>query len=87
MAHARIYGRRSDDDQSTHSPAAQMRQCRQWCERENHEIVGEYFDDDLSGRRVDRPGLQQMISDARNDPGSIVVCISSIGSAVTRSML
>jgi site-specific DNA recombinase len=73
MARARIYGRRSDDDQSTYSPDAQRRQCRVWCAQHGHEVVGEFFDDDMSGRRADRPGLQQMVTEAKADPGSIVV--------------
>jgi DNA invertase Pin-like site-specific DNA recombinase len=73
MARARIYGRRSDDDQSTFSPDAQKRQCRAWRAANGHEVVGEFFDDDMSGRRADRPKLQRMIAEATADPGSIVV--------------
>jgi site-specific DNA recombinase len=73
MARARIYGRRSDDDQSTFSPDAQQRQCRTWCAQQGHDVVGVYFDDDMSGRRADRPELQRMIAEAKADPSSIVV--------------
>ncbi len=74
MAHARIYIRRSDDDQSTYSPEAQARECRRWCAEHDHEVIEPpYVDDDLSGRREDRPRFQQLLSDAKADPGSLIV--------------
>ncbi len=73
MARARIYIRRSDDDQSTWSPEAQEREDRQWCASRGHEIAGVYIDDDLSGKREDRTQFQQLLADAKADPGSILV--------------
>lgn len=74
MARARIYIRRSNEDQSAFSPEAQCRQCRQWCATNGHEVVEPlYVDDDISGMREDRPQLQRLIADARTDPGSLVV--------------
>jgi len=74
MARARIYIRRSDDDQSAYSPEAQERQCRQWCVDNGHAVVEPlYIDDDLSGRRENRPRFQQLLRDAKGDPGSIVL--------------
>jgi DNA invertase Pin-like site-specific DNA recombinase len=73
MARARIYIRRSDDDQSTYSPEAQERQNCMYCELHNHEVVGIYIDDDLSGTKESRAEFQRLLADARNDPGSIVV--------------
>src|SRR6266540_531656 len=73
MARARIYIRRSDDDQSTWSPEAQEREDRRWCADNGHEIAGVYIDDDLSGKREDRTRFQQLLTDAKADPGSIVV--------------
>ena len=73
MARARIYIRRSDDDQSAWSPQAQERQGRQWCEQNGHEVVDVYVDDDLSSRRADRPDFERLQRDAIADPGSLVV--------------
>src|SRR6266542_5476952 len=73
MARARIYIRRSDDDQSTYSPEAQERQNCMYCELHNHEVVEVYIDDDLSGTKETRAEFQRLLADARNDPGSIVV--------------
>lgn len=74
MARARIYIRRSDDDQSAFSPEAQERQCRLWCAAQGHEVVEPlYIDDDMSGRREDRPRFQQLLADAKADRGSLIV--------------
>jgi site-specific DNA recombinase len=74
MARARLYIRRSDEDQSAWSPEAQEDDERRWCEDQGHEVIEPpYIDDDLSGKREDRPGLQQMLADAKADPGSIIV--------------
>ena len=47
MASARIYIRRSDDEQSGFSPAAQEREARRWCTDNGREVVAVYTDDDL----------------------------------------
>lgn len=73
MARARIYIRRSDEDQSTYSPEAQERQDRLYCELHGHQIIGVYFDDDLSGTRESRDAFQRLVRDACADRGSIVV--------------
>lgn len=69
----RGYGRRSDDDQSAYSPPAQERACKDWARANGHEWKGWFFDDDLSGKREDRPELQKLLRAAQADPGSIVV--------------
>lgn len=73
MARARIYIRRSDDDQSGFSPAAQERECRAWCAANDHTVAAIYADDDLSGRKEDRAQFQRMLTDAKADPGSLIV--------------
>jgi DNA invertase Pin-like site-specific DNA recombinase len=73
MARARIYIRRSDDDQSTWSPEAQEREDRRWCGDHGHEVIELYIDDDLSGKREDRPRFQQLLADAKADRGSLVI--------------
>ena len=69
----RGYGRRSDDDQSAYSPPAQARACEAWARAGGHEWKGWYFDDDLSGKREDRPQLLELLRVAQADPGSIVI--------------
>lgn len=61
----RGYGRRSDDDQSAYSPPAQERACKDWTRANGHEWKGWFFDDDLSGKREDRPELQKLLRTAR----------------------
>lgn len=73
MANARIYIRRSDNEQSGFSPAAQEREARRWCEDNGHTIAGIYIDDDLSGKREDRSEFQRLLTEAKADRGSIVV--------------
>jgi site-specific DNA recombinase len=73
MARARIYIRRSDDDQSGYSPEAQDRESRRWCEQHTHEVIEVYTDDDLSGGKEARASFQRMLRDAKADPGSVVV--------------
>src|SRR5690349_23845445 len=74
MAPARIYIRRSEDDQSGYSPEAQDRESRRWCDDHGHELVAEpYTDDDLSGGRENRTNFQRLLTNAKADPGSIIV--------------
>lgn len=73
MARARIYIRRSDEDQSALSPEAQDREGRRWCTQHEHEVVEVYKDDDLSGGKEDRTNFQRLLADAKADPGSIIV--------------
>src|SRR5262245_17571930 len=73
MARVRLYIRRSDDDQSAWSAQAQERQGRDWCAMHDHEVVDIYVDDDLSGKRADRPDFERLLHDAYADPGSIVL--------------
>ena len=73
MADARGYGRRSDDDQSTFSPAAQQRAVEAWCQANGHTLVAWYFDDDLSGKKEDRDNFQLLLNDACAHPGSLVI--------------
>jgi len=73
MTRARIYIRRSDDDQSAYSPEAQDRRLRDHCAARGHTIVEAYLDDDTSGKLELRGNLQRMLKDAAADPGSVVV--------------
>ena len=55
-----IYGRLSnDDDQEMNSLTNQMEIGRSYAHRKGYRIVGESFDDNISGMRFDRRGLNQ----------------------------
>ena len=44
-----------------------------YCELHGHEVVKLYTDDDLSGTRENRVRFQELLIDAKGDPGSLVV--------------
>lgn len=69
----RGYGRTSTDDQSGFSLPAQKRACEEWAKANGHTWAGWFYDDDLSGKREDRPKFQALINAAKDDPGSIVI--------------
>lgn len=73
MPHARLYIRRSDDDQSSYSPEAQERAGRAYCESRGYTLIATYVDDDLSGKLEHRDNLQRLLRDAKADRGSIVI--------------
>lgn len=55
-----IYGRLSnDDDREMDSLSNQMEISRSYAQRKGHQIIGESFDDNVSGMRFDRRGLNQ----------------------------
>ena|GEM_PF-372284 len=60
-----IYRRRSREDQSSYSPAAQERIGRAACESHQLLVVESYLDDDYSGTNGQRPAFEQMLEDAR----------------------
>jgi DNA invertase Pin-like site-specific DNA recombinase len=70
-----LYIRVSTDRQAEegHSPASQLSDMKAYCRRRNWEVVAVYRDEGLSGRLSSRPGLQQMLADARGGKFDIVV--------------
>ena len=68
-----IYARYSSDSQRETSIEDQLRECRQWAEAHEFQIVGEYCDYAISGRTDDRPQFQKMISDAEKGMFSAVI--------------
>src|SRR5690242_3030359 len=68
-----IYTRRSRDDQSSYSPAAQERIARAACETLGLRVAALYLDDDYSGTNDARPGFAQMLGDARAGRIKVVV--------------
>ena len=59
-----IYARYSSDSQREESIEGQLRECREYAERNNMTIVGTYIDRALSAKTADRPEFQHMIKDS-----------------------
>ena len=64
MERAVIYARYSSHNQREESIDAQLRECRQYAERNGFEIVGEYCDRAVTGRTENRDSLNRMIREA-----------------------
>ena len=62
---ALCYYRYSSDAQRDCSIEQQQKEAHKFCEAHGLHIVGEYADRAISGTRIDRPALQQMLDDAR----------------------
>ena len=59
-----IYARFSSHSQTEQSIEGQLRVCKEFAQRNNLEIIGEYIDRALTGTNDNRPQFQQMIEDA-----------------------
>lgn len=59
-----LYARYSSDKQREASIDDQLRECRQFCDREGIEVVRAYTDYALSGKTDQRPQFRQMIANA-----------------------
>lgn len=59
------YTRYSSDNQNEDSIEAQLREIKKYCKDNAVTLVHEYIDEEKSGKYDDRPGFQQMISDAK----------------------
>ena len=58
-----LYARLSrDDDQEMNSLDNQRQLIREYAEKNGHEIVGESFDDNISGMHFNRPGIEEITS-------------------------
>ena len=62
-----IYARYSSDSQREESIEGQLRECREYAERNNMTIVGTYIDRALSAKTADRPEFQRMIKDSAKE--------------------
>ena len=51
----------------------QLRECREYAERNNMAIVGTYIDRALSAKTADRPEFQRMIKDSAKELFKIVL--------------
>ena len=68
-----IYARYSSDSQREESIEGQLRECREYAERNNMTIVGTYIDRALSAKTADRPVFQRMIKDSSKELFEIVL--------------
>ena len=68
-----IYARYSSDSQREESIEGQIRECREYAERNNMTIVGTYIDRALSAKTADRPEFQRMIKDSAKELFEIVL--------------
>ena len=59
-----IYARYSSHSQTEQSIEGQLAVCREYAQRNNYTIVGEYIDRALSGTNDKRPQFQKMIEDS-----------------------
>jgi DNA invertase Pin-like site-specific DNA recombinase len=56
-----IYARYSSTEQREESVEGQIRECKEYAERHNIQIVATYIDRVLSAKTDDRPQFQKMI--------------------------
>ena len=68
-----IYARYSSDNQREESIDGQLRECRDFAEYNDIEIVGTYIDRALSARTDDRPEFQRMIQDSYRAAFDIII--------------
>ena len=68
-----IYDRYSSDSQREESIEGQLRECREYAERNNMTIVGTYIDRALSAKTADRPEFQHMIKDSAKELFEVVL--------------
>ena len=59
-----IYARYSSYSQTEQSIEGQLKVCREYAERNNYTIIGEYIDRALTGTNDNRPQFKKMISDS-----------------------
>lgn len=60
-----VYPRISKDEQSKYSINEQIQLCKEYLEREGHEMIEVYIDDGYSAKNMKRPALQRMLSDIK----------------------
>lgn len=73
MLRAAIYARYSSDNQREESIEAQIRACREYCQKNGYEVVKIYTDEAKSATTDDRPAFLEMIRDSEQGFFDIVV--------------
>lgn len=73
MTVAVVYARYSSSNQREESIAGQLRECRQYAERNGMVVIHEYTDSALTGTSDKRPSFQQMIRDSEKKAFQVVI--------------
>ena len=68
-----IYARYSSDNQREESIEGQLRECKQYAEYNEIEIVGSYIDRALTAKTDNRPNFQQMIKDSAKGLFDVII--------------
>lgn len=68
-----IYARYSSDNQREESIEGQLRECKEYAERNNIMILGTYIDRALSAKTDNRPEFQHMIKDSAKGLSDVVL--------------
>ena len=68
-----IYARYSSDNQREESIEGQLRECKEYAEKNDIQIIGTYTDRALSAKTDNRPDFQKMIKDSADKKFDIVL--------------
>ena len=68
-----IYARYSSDNQREESIEGQLRECKEYAERNDITILGTYIDRALSAKTDNRPEFQHMIKDSAKGLFDVVI--------------
>ena len=66
-----IYARYSSDSQREASIEGQLRDCKDYAEKNGITVVGTYIDRAYSAKTDDRPDFQRMIKDSAKNPSKV----------------
>lgn len=68
-----IYARYSSNNQREESIEGQIRECKEFAEKNNLQIVDEYIDRAISGKTDNRPAFQRLIKDSSKGKFDVVI--------------
>jgi site-specific DNA recombinase len=72
-----IYKRVSSDDQTrNNSPKTQEDECRKYCKQQGYKVIEVYYDEGVSGAKLDRPALDNLRDAAEHGAFDIVVTLA-----------
>lgn len=73
---AAVYVRVSTEDQARKGSSidAQIEFLEDWAKKDGYGVFEKYVDDGYSGKNLDRPALQQLLTDAKNSHFEVVLC-------------
>lgn len=78
-----IYARYSSDNQREESIEGQLRECKEYADKNGITILCSYIDRALSAKTDNRPEFQKMVQDSERDCSTLCWCGSWIGLPVT----